>query len=137
MKSPKLSKASTKKSPNSQKSAKTSRQNWLNSLAKGDTVWEVSERVFIHKVGDVKYNFHKETFDGWFSLNGRKSAIIRDNWLGGIEVLTANLFPTEKEAKKAIAPKILVAMQKCADSLKKQLKELDKEAKKWQILAND
>lgn len=107
-------------------------------MKKGDTVWEVSERVFVRKVEDIKYNLHKEIFDGWFSFSAeRKSAILREDFLGGIEVLTVNLFPTEKEAKKAISTKILAAIQKCVNSLKKELKEFDKQTKKWQILANE
>lgn len=107
-------------------------------MKKGDTVWEISERVFVEKPIDIRYAVTKETFDGWFSFDPkRESAILKCDYDGGFEVLTANLFPTEKEAKKEVAPKVLKSIKKRVHLLKKELKEFDKQTKKWQILADE
>lgn len=105
-------------------------------MKKGDTVWEIPESAFLYSVKDTECFVSKEVFDGWFSFD-RRRAIIKCSYDGGIEVLTANIFPTEKQAQKAIASKIVKAIKKYANSLEKELKQLDKQHKRWQILAND
>jgi hypothetical protein len=105
-------------------------------LKKGDTVWEIPESAFLYSVKDTECFVSKEIFDGWFSFD-RRRAILKANYLGGIEVLTANIFPTEKQAQKAIASKLVKAIKKYANSLERELKQLNKQHKRWQILAND
>lgn len=114
------------------------RQNWLNSLKKGDTVWKIPEYLFIDCREDVKFAVCKETFDGWFSFNPqRKSAILKCEFDGGFEVETNRIFQTREQAQKAIAPKVVKALKTLANEAKKDLKILDKQTKKWQILTDD
>ena len=141
MKNP--SKPSTKKSSNSQKSAKNSRQNWLNSLVNGDKVWRSAGLLSaglpsIDSLDDINYFVTEEKFGGWFTLQGRKgNAWLKCPYDGGFEVSTKTLFKTKQEAQKSAAPKVLKAIEKYANRLKKELKQLDKQHKRWQILAND
>mgnify|MGYP006320441685 FL=1 len=87
---------------------------------------------------DIEFAVCKETFDGWFSFNPqRKSAILKCEYGGGFEVETNRIFQTQKQAQKAVAPKVLKIIKNRANFYKKELKTLDKQTKKWQILANE
>lgn len=108
-------------------------------MVKGDKVWLVREpRLFDAIQIDGRF-VSLEVFDGWFSFNKqRKSAILRCDYDGGFEVLTEELFPTKKSATLAVAPKVLKAIAKRADSLEKELGKLDKKYEKWQeLVIND
>lgn len=105
---------------------------------KGDKVWRANVRLSIDHPKDIDFFFAEEEFGGWFTLQGSKgNAWLKCPYDGGFEVSTKTIFPTKQDAQKSEAPKVLKVIEKRANLLKKEQKELDKETKKWQILANE
>lgn len=116
---------------------KNSRQNWLNSLKNGDSVWRY--QVFpIEYATDIASFFKEGEFGGWLSFQDSKGgAWLKCPYDGGFSVSPSTIFKTKKEAEKHAAKEVLKEINNCRRDLEKEIKKLDKESQKWQILANE
>lgn len=101
------------------------RQNWLDSLVKGDKVWTFCWN------GEADY----EIFDCWGNLDGSKGdGVYLENLFKSVFCSTKDIFQTKKEAQKAGAKLRIKVLEKEINALYKKNKELWKEKEKLQKL---
>jgi hypothetical protein len=116
---------------------KQTRNQWLQSLKKGDKVWSLPENIW-GLTGDE--NIWEETFDGWFDFRGHKGDYcwVDASFDGGIKVAKNCIFPTKKDAEIAATPKRIKALKQSQKRLAARIKKIDKLIEKAErLLANN